>query len=571
MPRTSPKAGNEPCNAPLRRETGRKFQWFLVFCVMALYFVVLVRVHLFPDPRTLGQLTRQYRQSERQAMDRGSIYDSVGEPLALSISTYSVFIDPGIPGFEPKSIEKLLPYIGKDRVKTLQQKLDRRFYWVKRYLPREEAEEILKLCGQGYYIREERKRIYPKGNLLAHILGYCDQDGWGQAGIELTWNSTLLTPEKKRVHYRGASQAASIAAEGNERSGAQGIYLTIDSEIQYALERFLDERATEIEAPWAAGICISSKTGEVLAMASYPVFDSNVRSTFTNPEALTNNAVNRVYEPGSTFKPIMTAMALECGELKQNESFRCPAHLKVADGFISDSTPKDNGTMTLAEVLEKSSNVGMAQVGMRMPPRVTYEEMCAWGIGSRTGINLNGEEAGLLPTADKWYGITPANIAIGQGFALTPLQLVTAYNAIINDGVLLRPYLVRAAVDSEGKLVYHSEPMEVGRVASPKVCKWLRGVMRQVVLRGTGKVADSELVQVGGKTGTAQVAHAGKYVKGRYNASMIGFWPANDPQYTMLIVFGDVTGKVYYGGAVAGTVFKKVVDEVERLKGTGVR
>ena len=213
----------------------------------------------------------------------------------------------------------------------------------------------------------------------------------------------------------------------------------------------------------------------------------------------------------------------------------------------------------------------MAHVGMRMPPYSTYEEMRAWGIGSRTGIKLNGEEIGLLPTADKWYGITPANVAIGQGFAVTPLQLVSAFNAIVNDGILMRPYLVRSAVDGRGQVVYHSEPMEVNRVVSPRNSKWLRGVLRQVVVKGTGRPADSALVHVAGKTGTAQVAHGGKYIKGRYNASFIGYWPANDPEYTMLIVFGDVSGKLYYGGSVAGPVFKSVVDEVERLKGLNIK
>lgn len=556
--------------AASRKKGYRKFQWYLIFIAMAVYLAALIRVQIFPDHRAAEQLSRQYQQSHRYAMDRGSIYDKSGDPLALSVTTCSVFLDPGMKDFDPKSVEKLVPYIGEAKVKKLRKKLDRRFYWIKRYLERSEAEEILKACGKGYYIREERKRIYPKGNMLAHLLGYCDQDGWGLAGVELTWNGALMVPEKKRISYRGASSAATI----EETSGAaqtQGLYLTIDSDIQYAMERFLDAQAKAINAPWAAGVCLETRTGAVAAMASYPVFDSNIRATFSNAKALSNNAVNRVYEPGSTFKPIMVAMALEQGRLKQNDSFRCPARLKVADGFIRDSHPRDNGTMSISQIIEKSSNVGMAQVGMRMPPTSTYEEMCSWGIGSRTGIKLNGEETGLLPTADKWYGITPANVAIGQGFAVTPIQLVTAFNAIVNDGILMRPYVVRAAVDSEGEVVYHSEPMEVNRVLSPKNSKWLRSVLRQVVVRGTGKPADSSLVHVAGKTGTAQVAHGGKYVKGRYNASMIGFWPAGDPEYTMLIVFGDITGKVYYGGPVAGSVFKKIVDEVERLKGISVK
>lgn len=555
-----------------KREPGRrKIQWCLVFIVMAWYLGALVKVHIYPDRRAAEQLAKQYQQSERKAMDRGSIYDGRGEPLALSITTYSVFLDPGVEGFEPGSLDKLTPYIGKAKVQALDKRLDRRFYWIKRYLERSEAEEIVKNCGKGFYIREERKRIYPKGNMLSHLLGFCDQDGWGLAGIELMWNGTLVVPEKMHTSYRGAPAAVDVTQESKPRSGKQGLYLTIDSEIQYAIERFLGAQAAEIKAPWAAGICLETRTGAVKAMASYPVFDSSNRSTFKDPKALNNNAVNRVYEPGSTFKPIMVAMALEQGRVKQGDSFRCPAHLKVADGYISDSHPRDNGVMKVAQIIEKSSNVGMAQIGMKMPPFSTYEEMRSWGIGSRTGIKLNGEEMGLLPTADKWYGITPANVAIGQGFAVTPLQLVTAFNAIVNDGVLLRPYLVRSAVDGEGHQVYHSEPMEVNRVVSPRNSKWLRGVLRQVVVSGTGKPADSELVHVAGKTGTAQVARNGKYVKGLYNSSMIGFWPANDPEYTMLIVFGDVTGSLYYGGPVAGSVFKKIVDEVERLKGVGVK
>jgi cell division protein FtsI (penicillin-binding protein 3)/stage V sporulation protein D (sporulation-specific penicillin-binding protein) len=556
----------------------RKAQWYLVFVAMGVYLAFLIQVHLFPDPRAASQLSKQYHQSERMAMDRGSIYDSNGEPLALSVTTYSVFLDPGVENFDPKSLDKMAKFIGKQKTDAIRKKLDRRFYWVKRYMEREEAEEIVRTCGKGFYIREERKRIYPKGSQLSHILGYCDQDGWGLAGVELTWNGALVVPEKLHITYRGASSSAEIGGESADRTPAaqehgleQGLYLTIDSDIQYALERFLGAQAAEYKVPWAAAVCLETKTGAVKAMASYPTFDSNNRATFSNLKALSNNAVNRVYEPGSTFKPVMVAMALEQGRLRQGDSFRCPAYLKVADGVIRDSHPRDNGIMNVSQILIKSSNVGMAHIGMRMPPVTTYMEMRSWGIGKRTGIRLNGEEPGLLPTADRWYGITPANVAIGQGFALTPLQLATAFNAIINDGVLVRPYLVRSAVNSEGLQVFHSEPMEVDRVVSQKNARWIRSVLRKVVTEGTGKPAESSAVHVGGKTGTAQVARKGKYVKGLYNSSFIGFWPANDPKYTMLIVFGDVTGKVYYGGALAAPVFKQVVDEVERLKGIGVK
>ncbi|MGI6076391.1 MAG: penicillin-binding transpeptidase domain-containing protein, partial [Pyramidobacter sp.] len=290
----------------------RKAQWVLFFALMAFYLVTLVRVHLYPDPRATEQLMKQYRQSQRSAMDRETIYDCNGEPLALSVTTYSVYMDPGMEGFDPSSVDKLEPYVGKAKVKALKERLDRRFNWVRRYLSREEAEKILEACGKnrGYYIREERKRVYPKGSMLSHLLGYCDQDGWGLAGVELSWNSTLLLPEKRRISYRGALQVE-VDSGRQDDSARKGLFLTIDSDIQYAMERFLSARADELHVPWAAGVCIESKTGEVKAMASYPTFDSNDRTTFSKIEALNNNAINRVYEPGSTFKPIMVAMALE--------------------------------------------------------------------------------------------------------------------------------------------------------------------------------------------------------------------------------------------------------------------
>lgn len=407
---------------------------------MGVYLAFLIQVHLFPDPRVASQLSRQYHQSERLAMDRGSIYDCNGEALALSVTTYSVFLDPGVERFDRKSLAKLKPYIGSEKVAELGRNLKRRFYWVKRWMELSEAEEIVKTGGAGYYIREERKRIYPKGSQLSHILGYCDRDGWGLAGIELMWNGALVIPEKKHVMYRGTStsvEAGRGRMERESKAEEQGLFLTIDSDIQYALERFLTAQAARARAPWAAAVCLETKTGAVKAMASYPSFDSNDRATFGDVRALNNNAVNRVYEPGSTFKPIMVAMALEQGRLRQGDSFRCPEALKVADGVIRDSHPRDNGIMNVSQIIINSSNVGMAHIGMKMPPFSTCEEMRSWGIGKRTGIRLNGEEAGLLPAADQWYGITPANVAIGQGFAVTPLQLVTAFNAIVNDGVLI--------------------------------------------------------------------------------------------------------------------------------------
>ncbi len=547
------------------------FQWALLFAVLALYLATIVQVHLFPDRRVLQQLVGQYRHQERMAMDRGTVFDRRGEPLALSVPAYSVFMDPGVEGWDLSSLDSVAPLIGQNRIQELRsQSLTRRFYWIQRYLTLEEARRIVDAGGKGFYIREERKRTYPKGAILSHVLGYCDQDGWGLAGVELKWNNVLFIPESIKTHYRGASPLSS-PEQGRRSPAERGVYLTIDSDIQYAAERFLGPAVQAAHGRWGAVVCLDTQTGAVAAMASWPAFDPNDRSTFQDPRRLSNNAINRVYEPGSTFKPIITGIALDRGLLSTRSSFRCPARIKVADAYMSDAQPRDNGILTVSEIIEKSSNVGMAQIGLLFNPYEAYEDMQFWGLGRKTGILLNGEEEGLLLPPEQWYGVIPANVAIGQGFALTPLQLTAAFNAIANGGLLLRPYIVERAIDGEGRSVFQAKREVVAQVLSSASARWLRTVLRRVVEQGTGRPADTPVVRIAGKTGTAQIAEGGKYIKERYHASMIGFWPADAPQYTMLVLVGDVSGERYYGSQVAAPLFRAIVEEVERLQGVAPR
>lgn len=542
------------------------FEWLLLFGVLMFWGVSIVRVHLYPDPRTLQQLVGQYRRQEHTAMDRGTIYDKHGDPLALSVPTYSVFLDPGVEGWDQSKVKFLIPLIGKKLVSEFSKPLTKRFYWVERYLSQEEAQKIVNAGGKGFYIKEERKRTYPKEGILSHVLGFCDQDGWGLAGIELKWNSALYIPERVKTRYRGANTVP-VSDEKNNGQAECGLHLTIDSTIQYAAERFLGPTVEQNHAKWGVVVCLESKTGAVAAMASWPAFNPNNRKTFSNPKALSNNAINRVYEPGSTFKPIITGIAMDRGLLHQNDAFRCPARLRIADGVMSDSHPRDHGIMTITQILEQSSNVGMAQVGLRFNPYDAYQDLKFWGIGRKTGVQLNGEESGLLLSPERWYGVIPANIAIGQGIGVTPLQLVVAFNAIVDGGILFRPYIVERVVDGNGQEVFHSSPEPVAQVLSANTARWLRGVLRSVIINGTGKPANSPLVKIAGKTGTAQIAEHGKYVGGKYNGSMIGFWPYDDPEYTMLVLMGEVTGERYYGAQVAGPLFRNIIEEVERLRG----
>lgn len=350
------------------------------------------------------------------------------------------------------------------------------------------------------------------------------------------------------------------------RSVTPIITLTLDSRIQYVVEKHLFKTAENERAKWAVCICMNPNTGEILAMASYPTYDPSNRKSLTD-EALSNGAISRTYEPGSTFKPVYMAIALERGWVKKNEMFFCPAKLKVADGFIRESDARVAlGNVSTAQLLIKSSNVGMAQIGIRADRLKTYESLQTMGFGQEPDIELPGVSRGILPYPENWRGITPANIAIGQGLAVTPLQLTTAMAAVVNGGKLMSPYIVKEAVNSLGELVYRGEPKVMREVMTPETAAWIRNAMRDVITEGTGKRAATKIVDVAGKTGTAQVAGKGGYAPGKYVASFIGFWPYEEPKYLMLIAIGEPSNGRYYGGELAAPVFKAIVEEMAELE-----
>jgi cell division protein FtsI (penicillin-binding protein 3)/stage V sporulation protein D (sporulation-specific penicillin-binding protein) len=255
-------------------------------------------------------------------------------------------------------------------------------------------------------------------------------------------------------------------------------------------------------------------------------------------------------------------IALENGLVRTNEVFNCPARIKIADGFISEAYPKAMGKISTSDVLVKSSNVGMAQIGIRAKPVDMYRALLNWGFGKTSDIELGGAEKGILASPGQWRGVVPANISIGQGLAVTPLQLITATAAIVNGGELLSPYIVQEAVNSAGEVVYKGRKTVVREVLTPEICSWLRGAMRETVLSGTGRQAGTDVAQAAAKTGTAQVAEKGKYIKGRYVSSFVGFWPYEAPRYLMLIVIGEPSSGKYYGGELAAPMFKNIVESM---------
>lgn len=533
--------------------------------LFVLFARTLVERHCYPDPRVLQQSQQQYWRRVPVKANRGIIQDSKGNALVIPEMVSSFAVDPKL--LDSADLPALRRVFSEDIVGKLQPNGEGRFVWLKRKVSGEEAQKILALNIRAVRDIGEQERRYPNGSLLAHVLGFCDIDNRGQAGIEQSWNSVLYDPPGYRIIIRRpGAHSIGLGGDEPERSHVMPVVtLTVDSRMQYVVEKHLDKIASGNGAKWAAAICMDPWTGAILSMASWPPFDPRVREGFRK-EALSNNAVSRNYEPGSTFKPIYMGIALEQGWVRTNETFHCPARLKVADGYVAEAYPRAMGNISTAQLIIKSSNVGMAQIGVRSEKVKMYETLWSWGFGSASDVELPGVANGILPFPEQWRGVVPANIAIGQGLAITPLQLINAMAAVVNGGKLMSPYIVKEAVNSSGEVVYRGEPRVMREVLTPETAQWLRKTMRSAVLEGTGKGANTAITELAGKTGTAQVAESGKYSKNRYVASFIGFWPYEKPRYLMLLSIGEPTSGRYYGGELAAPSFRAIVEEMAEVE-----
>jgi cell division protein FtsI (penicillin-binding protein 3)/stage V sporulation protein D (sporulation-specific penicillin-binding protein) len=522
-------------------------------------------VHVFPDERIKRQSLSQYWEQVPVSASRGDIRDRNGQALALSVPSVSFYIDPE--NWLPENADELGPFFGADASGKFKKKLPGKFHWVMRKVPRDIAKQVIEKKIPGLFTIRENRRMYPHSELASHVIGFCDIDNFGLSGIEREWNNALFSPPQNRFFVRDAKRNLFDIIGSNAGmldTGAGSVKLTLDSKIQQIVEWKLREGAEKYEAEWGAGVCVNPRTGEIYAMASYPPLDLNDRSNFNDSKKLRNNVTGRVYEPGSTFKPIILGIAREMGVVSDNFHFTCTKKIEIADGVVRDVAA--HGEVTLEGLLVKSCNTGMAFIGnnKEMTPHDIWGMLRQFGFGVKSGVELSGEEEGLLRNPDEWLGVTRANVAIGQGLAVTPLQLAMGISAIANGGELLKPYIVEEVKNSKGEIIHQGQRRVRNAVLNPKTAIWLRRALYKTVEEGTGRAARVNGIPVAGKTGTAQLAASGVYVKGRYASSFIGFWPYEKPEYLLLIVLGEPKGK-YYGGEIAAPIFKAVVDEMLQL------
>lgn len=501
---------------------------------------------------------------------RGTILDRAGEPLALSLEVQSVYARPRRIK-EPETAARSLAQALGLQLDDVQQKLktEKPFVWLKRQIIPKEAERIRALNLDGVGMSLEPNRYYPQGQLAGQVIGFVGRDSQGLEGVELSYDSYIRGESGAPVIERDAL-GRRVLAQGVEEiqipPGAD-VRLTLDTSIQYVAEKQLEATVTKYHAKAGIAVVVEPFTGEVLALANYPSFNPN-NFARQSSQQWRNRTVTDSFEPGSTFKTILAAAALEEGVVGKEDLFYCEfGKYSYAGRTIHDT--HEYGWLPFYKIIQYSSNIGVTKVAEKLKKDRYFKYIDRFGFGRLSEIDMPGEAAGMVRSADSWAAIDLATHAFGQGIAVTPIQLVMAYGAIANGGFLMRPYVVRQVVAPDGEVLVANQPHVVRRVISEKTAQLLTSILKGVVSDGgTAPMASLEGFEVAGKTGTSQKpdpVHGG-YSSRKRVASFIGFVPADDPRLVLLVVVDEPEGSVY-GGIVAAPAFRNIARGALRHQG----
>ncbi len=527
----------------------------LLFGLFALLFVVAIgRAAWVQGPqhdRFAKMAVTQHLETIEIPAGRGTIFDRTGEPLAIGEQATTVYADPRnivdaqraalIAGKTLGLDANILYPTLKDRSKG--------FVYVDRKASPVKAQALSdrEIPGFGFY--PEELRTYPQGTVAAHVLGFAGTDNHGLDGLERSLDKTLSGRSGFETIVKDPfGRPIDVVTSRAERPG-RNVTLTIDHQIQSNAERVLAETVERFGARGAAAIVMDRRTGAILAMANSPTFNANAFS-LAPPDARRNRAVTDAYEPGSTFKIVTIAGALEDNVVSPSTTFTLAPTIQVADRVIHEAHIRGTEVMTVKQILSESSNVGTITVAERLGSGELAGWIDRFGFGRRTGIDYPGESSGLVLPLEKWSGSTIGTVPIGQGIAVTPLQMVSAYATIGNRGVRVTPHLVEKV---GSKRVASTKTT---RVVSAHTAERMMSMFRDVVLEGTGAEAAIPGYTVAGKTGTAQKAENGEYVK-KYVASFVGLVPAKNPRLAILVMVDEPHGDIY-GGVVAAPAFRDI-------------
>ena len=540
-----------------------------MLCVFALLGFRLYHLQYAEAARFQEMAARQQGSYVVLAARPGNIVDSRGRTLAASIEVDSVFADPAQIEDRLRAARALGGALGLDAsslLELLERKADKRFVWIKRRVSRHEATTVrwLGLPDRWVGTTKEFLRVYPQGMLACHVLGHRDIDNVGRDGVERRMDAYLRGQAGRRYFLRDARRRVLAIDHARSVMPVHGktVVLTIDSVIQHIVEEALDQVMAQWKPTSASAVVMDPTTGEVLALANRPAFDPNRMADYP-AASWRNRAIMDIYEPGSTFKPFVASIALDRGLVSLSERFFCH-HGVYAMGRRRLHDHHPYGWLSFPDVIIKSSNIGMAQLGERLGNARMYEGLRAFGFGHPTGIDLPGETAGQLHPLARWTSYSTGSIPMGQEIGLTPIQLARAWCALANSGRLLTPKTCRGVTELDGtSLKDWTKPTEVGRALSAPVARTMVDpILTGVVEQGTGRRARLTEYRVWGKTGTAQKRRPdGRgYSHHLHVSSFVAGAPAHDPKIVVVVMVNEPTvGTTHYGGTVAAPAVGQII------------
>lgn len=532
----------------------------IIFGFVAVFLRLVDLMVLNHDRFSERARIQQIKQEDIQVR-RGLIFDRRGRELGVNLEVESLFCDPSEMVSPQAAAYDISGVIGKKPEAILAKFSSKgRFVWVERKLNTETAEKIKKMDIKGLGFVPDAKRFYPKGKLASHVIGAVGIDNQALEGVELKYNKFLRTPGGKILVMRDA-RGRTLSAGVDIESKGNNVFLTIDEGLQYIAEKELDNAMVQWRASAATIIMMDPFTGEVLAFANRPAYDPN-SAAYAKDFEKRNRAITDIYEPGSTFKIIIGSAAIEEGIVNLDTKIDCSkGAVSVGRSVIHDI--HKHGVLTFKEVIQKSSNVGSTMIGMQLGRERVYKYAKRFGFGEKTGIDLPGEVSGWIRLPEKWSAGSIGAISIGQEVAVTPLQILRAYSAIANGGVLVTPHVVSEIRSPDDVPVYSFNSKGNKRAISKKTAEILKDILKTVAEEGgTGKGASVEGNHVAGKTGTAQIIdpRTKRYSKEKYVGSFVGFVPADNPIIAMIVVIYEPKGQIY-GGVVAAPVFKEIAKQ----------
>jgi cell division protein FtsI (penicillin-binding protein 3) len=500
--------------------------------------------------------TSQHREERTVPARRGTIYDRLNRQLAYGERATTVYANPQqIVDARAAAIVagRALELEAEDLYELLSDR-SKGFVYLARQADPEKAEELKskEIPGIGFY--PEERRVYPQKMVASEIIGYAGTENTGLSGLELQLDKALAGKDGSETVIRDPFGRRIDVIDSKPAVNGRDVHLTLDHSLQRQVEKILKRTRTSWAAKAATAVVMDVNTGGILALAVEPGFDANDYPLVSrwDEERLRNRAVTDTYEPGSTFKVVTVGGVLESGLVAPTTKFRLPGEIKVGDRVIHEAAARGTQTMSVAQILSHSSNVGVITLAIQLQQQKLSEWIRRFGFGAKTGVDYPGETRGIVLPPEKWSGSTIGNVPIGQGIAVTPLQMVAAYGAIANDGMWIEPHFVDRVAGQE-----RTKP-KTRRVISKQTADQLTRMLRGVVEQGSGVSAEIDGYRVAGKTGTAAKPDpTGGYSTSRYVASFVGFAPASNPQIVVLVTVDEPKGAIW-GGTVAAPAFAEI-------------